>query len=138
MCTGQDIKLIFTAYVRNVLSVRDTNSLIKRLDIHLNIILQVSTITRVFFKNQYILVVSNYFIQLVEAYPMPIQETVTIANVSVNEFICKFGVPLLLYSGQGSQFESSLFQELFSFLDIDKTRTSAYHLQSMDQLRGLT
>ena len=61
---------------------------------------------------------------------MPNQETVTIANVLVNEFISRFGVPLLLHSDQGSQFESSLFQELCSLLDIDKTRTTAYHSQS--------
>ena len=80
--------------------------------------------------NKYILVVSDYFTKWVEAYPMPNQETVTIANVLVNEFISRFGVPLLLHSDQGSQFESSLFQELCSLLDIDKTRTAAYHPQS--------
>ena len=80
--------------------------------------------------NKYILVVSDYFTKWVEAYPMPNQETVTIANVLVNEFISRFGVPLLLHSDQGSQFESSLFQELCSLLDIDKTRTTAYHPQS--------
>ena len=80
--------------------------------------------------NKYILVVSDYFTKWVEAYPMPNQETVTIANVLVNEFISRFGVPLLLHSDQGSQFESSLFQELCLLLDIDKTRTTAYHPQS--------
>ena len=80
--------------------------------------------------NKYILVVSDYFTKWVEAYPMPNQETVTIANVLVNEFISRFGVPLLLHSDQGSQFESSLFQELCSLLGIDKTRTTAYHPQS--------
>ena len=80
--------------------------------------------------NKYILVVNDYFTKWVEAYPMPNQETVIIANVLVNEFISRFWVPLLLHSDQGSQFESSLFQELCSLLDIDKTRTTAYHPQS--------
>ena len=48
--------------------------------------------------NKYILVVSDYFTKWIEAYPMPNQETVTIANVLVNEFISRFGVPLLLHS----------------------------------------
>ena len=39
----------------------------------------------------------------------------------LNGSIRRFGVPLLLHSDQESQFESSLFQELFSLLDIDKT-----------------
>ena len=80
--------------------------------------------------NKYILVVSDYFTKWVEAYPMPNQEIVTIANVLVNEFISRFGVQLLLHSDQRSQFESSLFQELCSLLDIDKTRTTTYHPQS--------
>ena len=80
--------------------------------------------------NKYILVVSDYFTKWVEACPMPNQEIVTIANVLVNEFISRFGVQLLLHSDQRSQFESSLFQELCSLLDIDKTRTTTYHPQS--------
>ena len=80
--------------------------------------------------NKYILVVSDCFTKWVEAYPILNQETVTIANVLVNEFISRFQVPLLLHSDQGSQFESSLFQELCSLLDIDKTRITAYHPQS--------
>ena len=60
--------------------------------------------------NKYILVVSDYFTKWVEAYPMPNQETVTIANVLVNAFISRFGVPLLLQSDQGSQFEQSLLK----------------------------
>ena len=46
------------------------------------------------------------------------------------EFISRFRLLLLLHSDQGSQFESSLFQVLCSLLNIDKTRTTAYHPQS--------
>ena len=43
--------------------------------------------------NKYILVVGDYFSKWKEAYPMPNMEATTIANLLVNEFICRFGVP---------------------------------------------
>ena len=75
--------------------------------------------------NQYLLVLSDYFI-----YPIPIQEAMSIASKIVQDFICRFGVPLAIHMDQGHQFKSALFQEMSHLLDIDKTRTTPFHLQS--------
>ena len=48
----------------------------------------------------------------------------------MKQFICWFGVPLLIHSDQGRNFESELFAEMCRLLGIKKTRTTPYHPQS--------
>ena len=57
-------------------------------------------------------------------------EATTVAELLVREFICRFGVPLLIHSDQGRNFESELFAEMCRLLDIKKTRTTPYHPES--------
>ena len=80
--------------------------------------------------NKYILIVADYFTKWVEAYPMPNQEATTVAELLVKQFICRFGVPPLIHSDQGRNFESELFAEMCQLLGIKKTRTTPYHPQS--------
>lgn len=80
--------------------------------------------------NKYILSMSDYFTRWVELCPMPNQEAVTVAQSFVSTFVSRYGVPRQIITDQGRQFESALFQELCHLLDIDKTRTSAFHPQS--------
>ena len=80
--------------------------------------------------NKYILVVGNYFTKWMEAYAIPNQETPTIAKVLAEEFICRYGVPRIIQSDQGRNFESHIFTELCKILDIDKSRSSALHPQT--------
>ena len=80
--------------------------------------------------NKYILIVADYFTKWVEAYPLPNQEAPTVAEVLVKEYVCCFGVPLLLHSDQGRNFESAVFQGMCQLLGIRKTRTTPYHPQS--------
>ena len=77
--------------------------------------------------NKYIAVIGDYFSKWTEAYAMPNQEATTVANIVVEEFICRFGVPRILHSDQGRNWESKVFQEVCRLLDIDKTRTTPYH-----------
>ena len=58
---------------------------------------------------------------------MPNQEAMSIARKVVENFICRFDVPLAIHTDQGHQFESALFQEMCHLLDIDKTRTTAFY-----------
>jgi transposase InsO family protein len=80
--------------------------------------------------NRYIVVISDYFSKWVEAVPTTNMEAATIADVFVNTFVTRFGVPHQLHTDQGRQFESDLFQQICRLLDIDKTRTSPYWPQS--------
>ncbi|VDI02863.1 Hypothetical predicted protein [Mytilus galloprovincialis] len=74
--------------------------------------------------NRYILTVTDYFTKWVEVFPVPDQTATTCANIILNDVICRFGFPLAIHSDQGRNYESDIFQELCSILDIRKTRTS--------------
>ena len=76
--------------------------------------------------NKYLLVVGDYFSKWVEVHPIPDQTAKTVAEKFVQEFVCRFGVPQVLHSDQGRNFEAQVFAEMCSILGIDKTRTTPY------------
>ena len=80
--------------------------------------------------NTCLLVVGDYFTRWIEAYAIPDQQAETVARRLVHDFIARFGVPLELHSDQGRNFESQLFQEICSLLEIKKTRSTPYRPQS--------
>ncbi|GFV14563.1 retrovirus-related Pol polyprotein from transposon 412 [Trichonephila clavipes] len=80
--------------------------------------------------NNNILVVMDYFTKWPEAYPIPDQEASTVAEVLVQHWISRFGVPLQLHSDQERNFDSAVCKRLCEILAIDKTRTTALHPQS--------
>ncbi|VDI24365.1 Hypothetical predicted protein [Mytilus galloprovincialis] len=80
--------------------------------------------------NKYILVISDYYTKWTESHPMPNMEATTVANILMTEVISRFGVPTIIHSDQGSQFESHLFKEMCKLLQIEKTRTTPYHPKS--------
>ena len=80
--------------------------------------------------NKYILVISDYFTRWAEAIGLPNQEATTVAQALMSEWICRYGAPESIHTDQGRNFESNLFSELCSLLDIHKTRTTPYYPQS--------
>ena len=80
--------------------------------------------------NRYIMVVGDYFTRWMEAYAIPDQKATTVATEFVNQFVCRFGVPTVLHSDQGRNFESAVFKEMCSVLGIEKTRTTPYNPKS--------
>ena len=54
----------------------------------------------------------------------------TAASKLIEKFISVFGVPATLHSDQGSNFQSSVFQEVCKLLGIEKTRTTPGRPQS--------
>ena len=79
--------------------------------------------------NKYILVAEDYFTRWLEAWLIPNQETKTVAEKLLNELFFRFSLPDQILSDQGQQCESALVAELRSVLQIEKFRTTAYHLQ---------
>ena len=80
--------------------------------------------------NQYIVIAQDYFTKWPEAFPVPDQKATTVADVLVNQFFTRFGIPQELHSDQGRNFESEVFQDVCKLLGIHKTRTTPYHPQS--------
>ena len=80
--------------------------------------------------NRFIIIVSDYFTKWTEAYAVPNHKAETIANKIIQEFFNRFGLPEIIHTDQGRDFESKLFQEMCHILEIQKTRTTPWHPQS--------
>lgn len=80
--------------------------------------------------NRYVLVVIDYFSKWPEVYAIPNQEAKTVSDTFVNNWVCRYGVPIELHSDQGRNFESALFKEMCELYGIRKTRTTPLHPQS--------
>jgi transposase InsO family protein len=85
--------------------------------------------------NRYVIVISDYFNKWTETFPMRNMEAQTVARNITNEDICRFGCPETIHSDQGRQYESLLFDEVCRLLEIQKTRTTPYHLQSNGMMK---
>lgn len=80
--------------------------------------------------NKYICVAMDYFTKWPEAYALPNHEAVTVAEVLVEQFFTRFGVPAELHSDQGREFEAEVFRECCQLLGLKKTRTTPLRPQS--------
>ena len=80
--------------------------------------------------NRYVCVAMDYFTKWPEAYALPNHEATTVAEVLVDQFFSRFGVPGELHSDQGREFESEVFQECCKLLGTRKTRTTPLRPQS--------
>ncbi|KFM72348.1 Retrovirus-related Pol polyprotein from transposon 412, partial [Stegodyphus mimosarum] len=80
--------------------------------------------------NKYILVIIDYFSKRREAYLIPDQEAVTVAEMMIQHWISRLGVPLQLHSDAGRYFTSGVIKEFCKLLGIDKTQTTPLYPQS--------
>ena len=79
--------------------------------------------------NRYILVVVDYFTKWPEAFAIQNQETRTVAQKLVDEWVSRYGVMQQLHSDQGKNFASETFKELTDILGVKTTQTSPFHPQ---------
>jgi len=80
--------------------------------------------------NKCILVVTCCFTRYPEAIPLPDQQSATVAKALVEHVFCRHGLPKEVMSDRGTNFCSTLFQNIHAILGIKRKLTSAYHPQA--------
>ena len=81
-----------------------------------------------------LLVITDHFTRYALAVVMKDQTAKTVAKVFYEHFIVVFGVPAKLLSDRGSNFTSTLVEELCAAFGIQKCCTTAYHAQCNGQV----
>ena len=61
---------------------------------------------------------------------MPDKTALSVADAFFQHIVCRFGMPSVIHSDQGREFENKLMQELCLFCGAHKTRTTPYHPES--------
>ncbi|MBV2113414.1 MAG: DDE-type integrase/transposase/recombinase [Candidatus Thiodiazotropha sp. (ex Ctena orbiculata)] len=84
--------------------------------------------------NEHCLMMVDQFTKWVECIPLPSQKAEVTARGAVDEFFSRFGFPFQLFSDQGRNFESKLFEALCKILEIHKTRTTPYRPSANGQV----
>ena len=77
--------------------------------------------------NQYVLVMVDHFLRWTEACPLPNKMALAVADAFFQQIVCRFGMPAVIHSDQGREFENNLMQELCLLCGAHKTRTTPYH-----------
>jgi hypothetical protein len=82
---------------------------------------------------KYILVIVDAFSKWVEAFPLRTQTAEEIASCFLENFITRFGAPREMLTDRGTNFLSSLIQELNHLFNIHKISTSSYNPKANGQ-----
>jgi len=77
-------------------------------------------------QNQYILTVVDHFSKWAEAIPTRDHTASTVARMLMTHVIPRYGAPKQILSDRGAEFESELFSQLMSSMEIHKLRTTSY------------
>jgi hypothetical protein len=80
--------------------------------------------------NQYVLCITDYFTRWIVAVAVPDCSAQTTAEALFNEYICKYGVPTVILSDQGTHFHNQLMQAMAKLLGYNHTYSTTYHPQS--------
>eukprot|EP00795_Rhopilema_esculentum_P017845 gene17845-biopygen6667 len=80
--------------------------------------------------NRYIIVFSDYYTRWSEAFALPSTEAPRIAQLLVDEILARHSAPRTLLSDRGSNFLSSIVNEVCKIMNTRKLNTTAYHPQT--------
>ena len=76
--------------------------------------------------NKYLLVIQDYFTKWADAIPLPNQKATTITSALIKLF-STIGMPQIVHSDQGRNFESTILKQSLEAFGISKSHTTAYH-----------
>ena len=79
--------------------------------------------------NKYILSIIDYYTKYAEAVALPNQEAETVVR-ALEQVFARHGMPSVLLTDQGRNFESHLVASMCQLFGIEKRRTTAYHPQT--------
>ena len=79
---------------------------------------------------RYVLVIADYISKWTEAFPIKNKCVDTVADVLVDKIILRLGMPLVIHSDQGREFENGLMKSLCTLLGCVKKQTAPYHPES--------
>lgn len=80
--------------------------------------------------NRYLLTMIDRYTRWPEAIPIENQQADTVASAFISQWVARFGVPDVLTTDRGSNFESNLFRALSERLGVTKIRTTSFHPQA--------
>ena len=80
--------------------------------------------------NRYVLVMVDCFSRWTEACPLTDKTAISVADAFFSNIVCRFGMPSVIHSDQGREFENKLMHELCLLGGSHKTKTTPYHPES--------
>ena len=81
-------------------------------------------------ENQYVLVITDYFTRHVTALALPNCTAETTAQALFNEYFCKYGIPAVILSDQGSHFQNQLMENIQRLIGYNHIYSTPYHPQT--------
>ena len=79
--------------------------------------------------NKHFQIVIDHRTKFAEFKPTKNTKANTAADVIVNEWCCRYGIPEGILSDQGSQYQSKLLDLVYDHLDIKRLKTTPFHPQ---------
>ena len=80
--------------------------------------------------NRYVLVMVDCFSRWTEACPVSDKTAISVVDAFFSNIVCHFGMPSVIHSDQGREFENKVMHELCILGGSHKTKTTPYHPES--------
>ena len=81
-------------------------------------------------ENRYVLIITDYFSRHITAIPLPNCTAELTAQALFNEYFCKYGIPAIILSDQGSHFKNQLMENIQHLIGYNHIFSTPYHPQT--------
>ena len=83
--------------------------------------------------NRSVVLFTDYYTKWVEAFAIPNEQALTVAQKLIQGILCRHGAPERIISDRGTQFTADVFREVTDLLGMKQSMTSGYHPQADGQ-----